>query len=217
MKKLTFFLLAAAVIGLTACGGMTLGNSNDVDSDTIFNEADLEVADDYGAPGLIGDSTFVGIIGDGSTMHNLVLYSYSEEGNDTVTFIIDEDSVDKTNCHGIIEGSLCQVEFSGELDKKPKVTYIETPKTYADAIGRWTCDDPENPGKKIGVELRTKGIAVGINNKYLPVKAWKLFNDEAEEITLVIDKGDVEEELKASIMEGKNLTIENDSKVYVKE
>lgn len=217
MKKLAIIFTAASALAMTACGGMTLGNSNDVDSDTIFNEEDLEVADDYGAPGLIGDSTFVGIIGDGSSMHNLVLYSYSEEGNDTVTFIIDEDSVDKTNCHGIVEGSLCQVEFSGELKKKPKVTYIETPKTYSDAIGKWTCDDPEKPGTKIGVELRAKGVASGINNENFQIKAWKLFNDEGGEITLVINRGDNEEELKASINEGKTLTIENDNKVYVKE
>lgn len=215
MKKLAYLLTVMAVIGMSACGGMVGGNSSDVDSDTILSEEDLVVAGDEGAPGLIGDSTFVGIIGDGSSMHNLVLYCYGEE-NDTVTFIINEDDVDKSNCHGIIEGSLCQVDFTGRIDEKPRVTYIETPKTYADAIGKWTTDDPEHPGKKIGLELRTKGIASAINNPNFPVKEWKLFNDEAGEITLVVAKNGGEE-VKASISDGKTLTIENDTKVYVKE
>ena len=60
MKKLAYLLTALAALSMTACGGMMGGNTSDVDSDTILTEEDLIVAGDEGAPGLIGDSTFVG-------------------------------------------------------------------------------------------------------------------------------------------------------------
>lgn len=216
MKKLIFLFAAIVAFGMAACGDKTEANAEGADTaDTIIEEVAVS---SIGAPGLVDDSTFIGIIGEGTSMHNLVLISSSDDGQDTTTFIMGE-GVDKTNLHDIIEGSPCQVVFTGSLTDKPRITYIETPLTYKNAIGKWTCDDPDNAGKKMSFELLPMGKVELTNWRKARILSWSLYNDDTKEITLVVAKNDgEEEEVNATILEGdKTLTIENDPGVYVKE
>lgn len=216
MKKLLFILVTATSFSMTACGDMTSSKTETADSDTVLLE-EVGMASDYGAPGVVDDSTFIGIIGEGSSMHSLELLSYTDEGCDTTTFILGDDA-DKTNLHDIIEGSPCQVVFTGELSEKPRITYIETPVTYKNAIGKWSCDDPNVAGKKMSFELLPMGKVELTNWRKGRILSWSIFNDETGEITLVISKNDQNEEINARILEGaKTLTIDNDQSVYVKE
>lgn len=216
MKKLVFLLASVAVFGFTACnGGMTEKNVSDQDTDSL-TDADLKIANTNVAPGLVGDSAYVGIICEGTSQNVLVLCSANEEGErDTLTFLMDDDT-DKTNCHGIIEGGTCEVIFNGELKEKPKVTYVETYATYANAIGRWSYTDPEE-NKKIGFELKAQGKATS-NVPKLKAVAWQMYDDNARSIFITISKGDAIDDITAQLSEdGKTITVEGDSRVYTKE
>ena len=215
MKKIPILLIAGILLCMAACGGGNKSQEKLAVADTISDDTVKEIVT-IGAPGLINDSTYMGIITEVATMNKLMLYRPSEM-NDTVTFAV-SDSVDKINFHGLIAGSPCQVVFTGKIDDEPIATYIETPKTYANAIGRWSCDNPDSPGQKTGFELKPMGKVV--LNKMLKynIVSWSLFNDEVGELTFTIDNDGETEEIKATIMDGaKTLTIEHDNKVYTKE
>lgn len=217
MKKLVFLFAAIAMFGLSACdGGKTEKNLSNQDTDSLTEE-DLKIANTNVAPGLLGDSTYVGIICQGTSQNVLVLCSANEEGErDTLTFLMDDDT-DKTNCHGIIEGGTCEVIFSGELKEKPKVTYVETYATYANAIGRWIYTDPNETEKPIGLELKSQGKAFS-NIPGFKVVAWQMYDDNARSIFLTISKNGAFDDVTAQLSEdGKTLTIEGDARVYTKE
>ncbi len=214
MKKLVFLFVSATLFAFVACdGGKTEKNLSDQDTDSLTEE-DLKIANTNVAPGLLGDSTYVGIICQGTSQNILVLCSANEEGErDTLTFLMDDDT-DKTNCHGIIEGGTCEVIFSGELKEKPKVTYVETYATYANAIGRWTYTDQDE--KPIGLELKSQGKAFSNIPKF-KVVAWQMYDDNARSIFLTISKDGAFDDVTAQLSEdGKTLTIEGDSRVYTK-
>jgi len=219
MKKLVYFLASVAILGVAACDGTgkTDANKNGQDTDSLTEE-DLKVVEVFSAPGLEGDSSFMGIIGDGSNQNTLVLYSTNEGGTDTTKFYLDDDA-DKSNYHGLIEGSLCRVEFSGDLKDKPKITYIETPATYANAIGRWTCDDPDNKGKKVGFEIKSKDKISPIGSLKINPLAWHMYNDDERTIFITVQKKEGSDDIVAQLSEdGKTIILQNgDNKVYVKE
>lgn len=217
MKKLVFLFASVAVLGLTACFGDKTGkNESGQDTDSLTDE-DLKRVTTNVAPGLCGDSSFVGIICEGSSQNVLKLYWTNEdEENDTVTFLMDDDT-DKTNCHGIIEGGPCEVVFSGDLKDKPKVTYVETYATYANAIGRWYYDDPKEEGKKIGFEFKAMGKATSNVPKFNAV-AWQMYDDRARTLFVTVSKNGTLDDITAQISEdGKTITIEGDARVYTKE
>lgn len=218
MKKLLFFFASVAMLGVASCdgNGKTGANTGGQDTDSLTEE-DLKVVDSNVAPGLVGDSSFVGIICDGTSQNVLVMYSTNSDGEkDTTTFILSDDA-DKSNFHGIVEGAPCEVVFSGDLKDKPKVTCIETYATYTNAIGRWTCEDPENKDKKIGVEFLPKGKASSNMARFKAI-AWQMYDDRARTIFITVDNKGVLDDVTAQISEdGKTLTIERDAKVYTKE
>lgn len=217
MKKIVFLFASMFILGLSACdGGKTEKNISDQDTDSLTEE-DLKVVQSNVATGLSGDSTFIGIICEGTSQNVLVLYSTNEDGDkDTTTFLLDDDT-DRSNCHGVIEGGPCEVIFSGDLKEKPKVTYIETYATYTNAIGRWMWEDPNDKGKKYGIELRAQSKA-NSNIPKLKAVAWQMYDDNARSIFITINKDGGYDDITAQISEdGKTLTIENDPRVYVKE
>lgn len=220
MKKLVFLFASVALLSLTACfDGKTEKNQSGQDTDSLTDE-DLKRVTTIVAPGLSGDSSFVGIICEGSSQNVLKLYSTNEDGeNDTVTFLMDDDT-DKTNCHGIIEGGPCEVVFSGDLEEKPKVTYIETYATYANAIGKWVYEGPSeedgNKGEKVGFELKAMGKANSNVPKFNAV-AWQMYDDRARTLFISISKKGEIDDITAQISEdGKTITVEGDARVYTK-
>lgn len=219
MKKLVFLLSSVLLLGIASCDGNGKTDANESGQDTdSLTEEDLKVVDTEAiATGLRGDSVFVGIIGDGTSQHVLVLYSKNEDGEaDTTQFIMDGD-VDKTNCHGLVEGARCEVVFHGDLQDKPKVTYIETEQTYSTAIGRWSCDNPDDKANKFIIEFQSKGKAVSNMTKFKAV-SWQVYDDRARTIFITVEKDGATDDITAQISEdGRTLTIEGDAKVYVKE
>ncbi|MCF0202348.1 MAG: hypothetical protein HUK08_03190 [Bacteroidaceae bacterium] len=212
MNTKTLFLASVAISALLSCGNKTNQETEGQDSLT----AEDFIPNDSDAPGLINDSTFIGIIdGVGTTTHSIVLISTGEDP-DTVAFNVD-DETDQTNCHAILEGSPCQIVFKGDINDDPVATYIETPKTYDDAIGRWTAEDPMS-GKPICIELNVCGEIKVKGLKDLRAVSWKIANDDLGEITIVTKGYEGEDvDVKATIAkDGKTLALENDNNVYVK-
>jgi hypothetical protein len=111
-----------------------------------------------------------GFVGDGTSMHCLELKTV-EIHPKTINVMID-DNTDQTNANLVI-GNVVEVKCvktaNGFLAKK-----IEGNADYNNAIGKWTCPDPIDSNKKMGVELDVKGEASSINMATLPYTRWEL-------------------------------------------
>lgn len=218
MKNLLLFFASFALVGIASCDGIgnIKGNTSGQDTDSLTEE-DLKIAETNVAPGLIGDSSFVGIICAGSNETNLVLCSKDEDGEtDTVKFVVDAD-VDKSNFNGLVEGGPCEVVFSGDLKETPKATYIETYATYTNAVGRWFYVDAENSDKKVGFEFMPKGKANSFNTKYQTV-AWQMYDDRSRTIFITVNRNGISDDITGQLSEdGKTLTVAGDARVFTKD
>jgi hypothetical protein len=114
--------------------------------------------------------TYVGFVGDGTTMHTLELRTIGTK-KDTMFIPIDEKA-DLKNSH-IVIGNVVEVQYK-KNGKDIVATKITGSADYDNAIGRWTTPDPINKKQKMGVELSINGIAKSINMATLPYSNWEL-------------------------------------------
>lgn len=114
--------------------------------------------------------TYIGFVGDGTTMHSLELRTIGTK-KDTLFLPIDERA-DVKNAHLVI-GNVVEVEYKKD-GKDIIVTKITGSADYDNAIGRWTMPDPINKSKRMGVELSINGVAKSINMATAPYTSWEL-------------------------------------------
>lgn len=122
--------------------------------------------------------TFTGIITDAS-MNTLTVREQS--GGQTCTF--STMNADLSQADGLLLGAPVVVDYKGALKEGVAATKVATDPTYAEAVGRWTAADPNNPGEVMGIEIEVEGAAQSINMATLLYTSWEL-QGEAGKIRL---------------------------------
>lgn len=122
--------------------------------------------------------TFTGVITD-ATMNTLTITSDTEQK--TVTF--STMNADMTQANGLLLGAPVVVDYTGKLKEGSDATKVATDPTYAEAIGRWTMPDPNDPAAAMGIEIEVEGVARSIGMATLRYSSWEL-SGEADRIIL---------------------------------
>ncbi|WP_418981955.1 lipocalin family protein [Alistipes sp.] len=122
--------------------------------------------------------TFTGVITD-ATMNTVTVKADAEDK--TITFTT--ENADMAQANGLLLGAPVVVDYKGCLKDVMPATKVATDATYAQAVGRWTMPDPNDPEAVMGVEIEIEGAAESINMATLRYTSWEL-SGEADKIIL---------------------------------